>query len=195
MTPERRQRLITVLKKRQTDLTVVLENVFDLHNISAVLRTCDAVGIQEVYVLNTKLPPHQRWGYRSSSGAYKWIRVHQFTDLPTCMAAIRKHFDILLASCLNEAAVGLYEIDFTKKTALFFGNEHTGLSDEIQKECDGHFIIPQDGMILSLNISVACAVTVYEAYRQKKMAGHYQHTKIPAADFEKLLKEWGGKDE
>ena len=75
MTPERRNRLTNVLEKRQPDLTVVLENVFDPHNISAVMRSCDAVGIQEIYVLNTKIPRHKKWGARSSSSAAKWLTV------------------------------------------------------------------------------------------------------------------------
>ncbi len=79
MTPQRQQRIERVLSKRQNDLTIVLENVFDPHNISAVLRTCDAVGIQEVYVLNTTIPLHAKWGARSSSSAKKWITIHQLT--------------------------------------------------------------------------------------------------------------------
>ena len=69
MTPERKERLISVLNKRQGDITIVLENVFDPHNISAVMRTCDAVGIQDVFILNNRIPPHKKWGYRSSSTA------------------------------------------------------------------------------------------------------------------------------
>jgi len=80
MTPERTNRLESVLNKRQPDLTVVLENVFDPHNISAVMRTCDAVGIQDIYILNHKIPPHRKWGAKSSSSAAKWLSIHQFTD-------------------------------------------------------------------------------------------------------------------
>ena len=80
MTPERKQKLMSVLNKRQNDITVVLENVFDPHNISAVMRTCDAVGIQDVYVLNTKIPRHKKWGAKSSSSAAKWLTIHQFEN-------------------------------------------------------------------------------------------------------------------
>jgi tRNA (guanosine-2'-O-)-methyltransferase len=191
MTPERKQRLLSVINRRQVNLTVLLENVFDPHNISAVLRSCDAVGIQNVYVLNTKLPPHQRWGYRSSSGAYKWVTVHQFTNLETCIAEIRKKYQTILTSSLNHDSVGLYKIDFTKSMALVFGNENTGVSKEIQQVCDGNFMIPQVGMIRSLNISVACAVTIYEAYRQKELAGHYQKQNLPAAEGADILTSWG----
>jgi rRNA methylases len=191
MTPERKQRLLSVINKRQADLTVLLENVFDPHNVSAVLRSCDAVGIQNVYVLNTKLPPHQRWGYRSSSGAYKWVTVHQFTNLKICIEEIRKKYQTILTSSLGHDSSGLYEIDFTKSMALVFGNENTGVSKEVQEVCDGNFMIPQVGMIRSLNISVACAVTIYEAYRQKELAGHYQKQNLSANESSKILTSWG----
>ncbi|HEX4851220.1 MAG TPA: TrmH family RNA methyltransferase, partial [Puia sp.] len=84
MTPEREQRILQVLNKRQQDITVVLENVFDPHNISAVMRSCDAVGIQEIYVLNTKIPRHKKWGARSSSSASKWLTIHQFNNAEEC---------------------------------------------------------------------------------------------------------------
>src|SRR5688572_20128719 len=101
MTPERRERLTAVLNKRQNDLTVVLENVFDPHNISAVMRTCDAVGVQEVYVLNTKIPRHKKWGARSSSSAAKWLTVHQFTDARACFEALRAKYDRILTTHLS----------------------------------------------------------------------------------------------
>src|SRR5215211_9090532 len=84
MTNERKTRLEAVLSKRQNDLTVVLENVADPHNISAVMRSCDAVGVQELYVLNTKIPQHTTWGVRSSSSANKWLTIHQHNDINEC---------------------------------------------------------------------------------------------------------------
>ena len=83
MTPERKQKLISVLNKRQNDITIVLENVFDPHNISAVMRTCDAVGVQDIYVLNTKIPRHKKWGAKSSSSAAKWQERNPPTESPT----------------------------------------------------------------------------------------------------------------
>ena len=105
MTPERKNRLVNVLKKRQTNITVVLENVFDPHNISAVLRSCDAIGIQDVYVLTTRMAPHQRWGYRSSSGAYKWVTVHQFNETAACVEALIKNYDKILTTFLANDSV------------------------------------------------------------------------------------------
>src|SRR5688572_5045655 len=132
MTPERRARLLSVLNKRQNDLTVVLENVFDPHNISAVMRTCDAVGIQEVYVLNTKIPLHKKWGAKSSSSAAKWLTVHQFTDVAACFEALRSKYSRILTTHLSPGASYLYELDLTERLALVFGNENSGVSDEIR---------------------------------------------------------------
>ncbi len=191
MTPERREKLLSVLNKRQNDLTIVLENVFDPHNISAVMRTCDAIGIQEIFVLNTRIPPHKKWGAKSSSSAAKWLTIHQYTDAVECFQKIRSSYSRILTTHLSSDAVDLYSIDFTGSIALVFGNEHSGVTDEIRTMADGNFIIPQQGIIQSLNISVACAVTLYEAYRQKQLAGHYEKRKIQEPMLGTLLDEWG----
>lgn len=190
MTPERHNRLSTVLSKRQPDLTVVLENVFDPHNISAVMRTCDAVGIQELFVLTTKMPRHKKWGTRSSSSAAKWLTIHQFDQVDDCVKEIRSRYTQILTTHLAQNSVSLYDLDLTKPTALVFGNEHGGLSEEILSAADGNFIIPQAGIIRSLNISVACAVSIYEAYRQKEKAGHYGEQRLSQDQFDKLFEEW-----
>lgn len=191
MTPERSKRLNDVLDKRQPGLTVVLENVQDPHNISAVMRTCDAVGIQDIYILNTQIPKHKKWGAKSSSSAAKWLTIHQFTDVNECFAALRKNFDKVYTTHLSSDAIGLHEIDFSQKIALVFGNEHGGVSEETIALSDGNFIIPQVGIIKSLNISVACAVSVYEAFRQKKLAGHYDQPQLANEARTSLAESWG----
>jgi tRNA (guanosine-2'-O-)-methyltransferase len=191
MTPERTEKLIKVLSKRQSNLTVVLENVQDPHNVSAVLRTCDAVGIQDVYILTTKIPRHKKFGYKSSSSALKWLTIHEFDNLEACMQAVRKNFSKILTTHLSSDAVQLYDIDFTDSVALVFGNEHSGVTDECRALADGNFIIPQMGIIQSLNISVACAVSIYEAMRQKMAAGHYDQASLPKAQMDGLLTQWG----
>ncbi len=191
MTPERYDRLDAVLKKRQPDLTVVLENVFDPHNISAVMRTCDAVGIQDIYILNNKIPPHKKWGAKSSSSAAKWLTIHQFTDAADCFKALRNNYKKIYTTHLSTDAVGLHELNLTEPVALVFGNEHSGVSEEIIAMADGNFIIPQVGIIRSLNISVACAVTLYEAYRQKNNASHYETTRLAGDKLDTLRKDWG----
>jgi tRNA (guanosine-2'-O-)-methyltransferase len=195
MTPERQERLTSVLNKRQNDITVVLENVFDPHNISAVMRTCDAVGVQDIYILNTKIPRHKKWGAKSSSSAAKWLTIHQFENAAECFLSLRKHYSTILTTHLSTDAVDLYSVDLTKSIALVFGNEHSGVSEEIRALADGNFIIPQVGIIRSLNISVACAVTMYEASRQKTNAGHYNQRKLDDTRYKSLLEEWGFKED
>ena len=96
MTPERTQKLLKVLHQRQSNLTLIMENVQDPHNISAVLRTCDAVGIQEVYVLSTELPRYKHFGYKSSSSAIKWLTIHEYDDVQKCVTDVRKKFKTIL---------------------------------------------------------------------------------------------------
>lgn len=195
MTPERYDRLTSVLNKRQPDITVVLENVFDPHNISAVMRTCDAVGLQDIYILNTKIPRHKKWGARSSSSAAKWLTIHQYTDAAECFAELRKHYRKIYTTHLSSDAARLYQLNLAEPVALVFGNEHSGVSEEIIALADGNFIIPQVGIIRSLNISVACAVTLYEAFRQKSLAGHYDQVKLEGEKLQRLRTEWGFLDE
>ncbi|HEX2535431.1 MAG TPA: RNA methyltransferase [Chitinophagaceae bacterium] len=191
MTPERKAKIERVLSHRQNDLTLILENVFDPHNISAVMRSCDAVGVQEIFVLTNRVPRHQKWGPRSSSSAHKWLTVHQFDNLEECLSAVRSRYDRVLTTHLSAKSVSLFEVDFTQRLALVFGNEHSGVSPELLAEADGNFLIPQVGMIQSLNISVACAVTLYEAYRQKERAGHYATRKLEGTQYRLLSNEWG----
>lgn len=195
MTPQRYNRLTSVLNHRQPDLTVVLENVFDPHNVSAVMRTCDAVGIQDVYILNNRIAPHKKWGYKSSSTAAEWLTVHQFDDAESCFKEIRNKYKKIYTSYLGEKSSGLYEMNLTESIALVFGNETFGVSDEIRKYSDGDFIIPQVGIIKSLNISVACAVTLYEAFRQKNDKGHYDKSRLPDEEIQALKEKWNLPEE
>lgn len=192
MSPERIERITSVLNHRQPDLTVVMENVHDPHNIAAVMRTCDSVGIQEIYVLNTIKPRHIMFDRKRAAGVVRWLTVHQFNDTEACMQAVKAKYKNIFATHLGEKAVSLYELDLTEPVALVFGNEHDGVTEECLKHCTGNFIIPQVGMVKSLNISVACAVTLYEAYRQKSMKGMYDgKIKLPEEEIQMLTKKWG----
>jgi tRNA (guanosine-2'-O-)-methyltransferase len=176
MTDERLARLSTVAHQRQTNFTVVLENVHDPHNISAVLRSCEAVGIFEVFVLYTE--PHLQEDYltlgkKSSAGARKWLNVNYYTQMDTCFAAIRARYDRIYATHMAQDASSLYDLDLTESVALLFGNEHDGVSEAALAYTDGNFLIPQMGMVQSLNISVACAVSVFEGLRQRMSKGFY----------------------
>ena len=177
MTKERLYKFEKAAKRRQSNLTVILENVHDPHNLGAVLRSCDSVGINEVFVLYTapelKDKEHIKLNKRTSSGARRWVDVHLYTDPSACFAHIRKKYDLIFSTHLTEEPTSLYELDLTQSVALMFGNEKDGLSEICLGYSDGNFIIPQMGMVQSLNISVACAVSIYEAFRQRNLAGMY----------------------
>jgi tRNA (guanosine-2'-O-)-methyltransferase len=117
--------------------------------------------------------------------------VHEYDNLEVCVADLRKKFTKILTTHLSSDAVGLYDIDFTESVALVFGNEHEGVTPEFRALSDGNFIIPQMGIIQSLNISVACAVSIYEAMRQKINAGQYAQSSLPDEQMQSLLNQWG----
>lgn len=188
-TERRRQRLKSVLSRRQPDLTVVMENIHDPHNVSAVLRSCDAVGIMQVELLyNVEKFP--RLGKKSSSSANKWLHIRKHTTVEECYATLRAEGFKIYATHLGSEALSLYDIDFTGKVALVFGNEHRGVTDEAARQADGNIIIPMVGMIQSLNISVACAVSLYEVMRQRLYKGDYATPKLSTADLDRLFEEW-----
>lgn len=192
MTPERKAKINRVLGHRQPDLTVVLENVHDPHNVSAVMRTCDAVGIQELFILNTVISTHKHFGKKSSASAAGWLTIHQFTNTEECIAAVRERYKKLYATHLSHDAVSLYELKLAEPVALVFGNEHAGITAECLSHCDGNFVIPQVGMVQSLNISVACAVSLYEAFRQRQLAGFYDgNPRLPEPELGQLAAKWG----
>ena len=187
---ERRMKKIhDVLQHRQPDLTVVMENIHDPHNVSAVLRSCDAVGIMQVELLyNVEKFP--KIGKKSSSSANKWLEWRKHSTVDVCYAALRSEGFAIYATHLGSGAVSLYDVDLTKKVALVFGNEHRGVSDEAAAKADGNIIIPMVGMIQSLNISVACAVSLYEAMRQRLAEGAYANPKFSSEDLRKLFDKW-----
>jgi tRNA (guanosine-2'-O-)-methyltransferase len=176
MRSEREQKIRAVIRQSQPDLTVVLENINDPLNISAVMRSCDAVGIREIFVVYTKRYLDKRGlrlGKRTSAGTFRWIDVYVFEDLEECFHRVRERYGRILATSLGEEAVSLYELDLAQPTALLFGNEDEGVSAEALALADGNFLIPQSGFAESLNISVACAVSLFEARRQRTAKGFY----------------------
>ncbi len=191
MTPEREEKIKQVLAKRQNDLAVVMENVHDPHNIMAVTRTCDAVGIQNVFVIDSvnKFEPGVA-GAKSSASANKWVDMHVFKSVERCFVELRKQDFKILCTHLHAASTPLHHIDMTEKLALVFGNEKEGTSNEALMLADGNFMIPQVGMIQSLNISVACAVTIYEAYRQREEVLHYQQRKLSTDEYNGIFERW-----
>ncbi|MCH2044090.1 MAG: RNA methyltransferase [Saprospiraceae bacterium] len=175
----RNNKLKLVANNRQNDLTLILDGLHDPHNIGAILRSCDSVGVREIYVIqqpNSNQALQLRLGKRSSSSAHKWVDTHVYTNVKECVAAVRQKYSTILSTHLSEEAKSLYDCDLAASVALVFGNERDGVSNELQAYVDGNFIIPQVGMVNSLNVSVACAVSLYEAYRQRELNGNYVHT-------------------
>ncbi len=193
MRSERRlAKLESVIRHRQPDLTVVLENIHDPHNVSAVLRSCDAAGVMEVQLVYTH-EEFPKLGKKSSASAKKWVEHRKFESISGCFGRLHKEGYSIYATHLGKRTTPLYTLDLTKKVALAFGNEHRGVSEEAAELADGNFTIPMFGMIQSLNVSVACAVTLFEAVRQRILAGRYGASKFDDKDVNKLLKKWAMK--
>lgn len=196
MSPQREHKIREVIRQSQPDLTVILENIFDPLNISAVLRSCDAVGVREIFVLYTREYLTKRGlkvGKKTSAGAFKWIDVYVFEDLEECFRRVRERYGRILATRLGEESSSLYELDLTQPTALLFGNEDEGVSAEALALADGNFLIPQVGFTESLNISVACAVSLFEARRQRAAKGYYdRESRFSPEQQEQLFRRWEG---
>ena len=191
-TEERLQKITSVVKSRQHSLRVVLENIHDPHNVSAIFRSCDAVGVPKVSLIyNTEKFP--KISKTSSSSANKWIEKEKFEDVEKCYSSLRKEGFKIYASMLADEAVDLFDINLTEKTALVMGNEHRGVSEDAAKLADKIFYIPMSGMIQSLNVSVATAVTLYEAYRQRKSKGMYSKSELSEKEIENMIDEWCDK--
>jgi tRNA (guanosine-2'-O-)-methyltransferase len=190
-TTRRQQRIAEVLRRRQPDLTVVLENVHDSHNVSSVLRSCDAVGVLRVHlVYSLEEVPQRPFARTTSASAAKWIEAVRHASIDDCYRTLRQEEFAIIATALTPGALELHDVDLRRPTALVFGNEMRGLSDEAVAKADGHLTIPMLGMVQSLNISVACAVTLYEAMRQRREAGDYANAKLSEAERTRLLEEW-----
>lgn len=173
---ERDLKLKDLARNRQRDLTIILENVHDPHNIGAVMRTADAVGIQDIHIIYTKESQNsikQYVGQRASRGTKKWVNSHFYASIQECMEVVKPNFKHIYATHLGQNSKSIYDCDFTEPTALVFGNERQGVSEELLAHCTGNVLIPMVGMVQSLNISVAVAVTIYEAYRQRSSSGCY----------------------
>ena len=191
MTPKRFEKIQQTINKRQKNLILVLENIHDAHNVSAILRTADAAGIDLIYlVYNTNKFP--RISKTSSASAKKWIQLKKFVNVRDCFADLKKKKFKIFSSCImqEEKVNSLYNFDFTGRTAFVFGNEHTGVSEEVMKLADFYFMIPMFGMVQSLNVSVSAAITVYEALRQRLLAGMYGKSEYSTRELKRKLKEY-----
>lgn len=192
MTPERFARIHEVLATRQPDLTVCMEEVHKPNNISAIIRTADAVGIHQVHAVWPKNSKMRTLG-GTSAGARNWVDVVTHDNTSDAFAALKAKGMQILVTNLSESAVDFREIDYTKPTAIVMGQEKTGISQQALAQADQDIIIPMVGMVQSLNVSVASALILYEAQRQRQNAGMYQRTRtlIPQAEVDRILFERG----
>ena len=165
---------MAVLRKRQSDLTILAENVYKPHNLSAMVRSCDAVGIGAVHALNPTggVPTYNE----TSASANKWVEVRVLPSLQEAQTTLKGAQ--FLAAHLSDEAVDYREVDYTKPTCILFGNEKDGVSRAAAELADAHIIIPMLGMVPSLNVSVATAVILFEAQRQRLAAGLYDAPKL-----------------
>lgn len=185
MTPEREEKLRNVIKHRQHNLTLVLENIWDPHNVSAILRTADSVGILEVYLVYTN-QTFPELGKKSSAGSRKWMKLNRFSSVETCYEELRSKGFTILATHLGSQSKCLFDLNLCLPTAFVLGNEHSGVSEKAHQLADANFQIPQIGFVRSLNVSVAAAVSLYEAFRQRR--GNLEIMSI--SEQKKVLDRW-----
>lgn len=158
LTDERKNKFLAVLKNRTKHFTVVVEDVFQMHNTSAVMRSCEVFGIQELNVIE------QRYGKRIDKeiamGAQKWVDITTFDSITNCIASVRSKGYQIIATTPHENDCMIDDFDISKPSALFFGTERDGLSEEILQKADGFLKIPMVGFTESLNISVSAAIAI-----------------------------------
>lgn len=160
ITENRKNGFLRVLKNRTKHLTIAMEDVYQLHNTSAVMRSCEVFGIQELNVIE------QRFGKRIDKeialGAEKWVDINRFSSIQYCLDDLRsKGYQIIATTPHNDSCM-IDEFDVTKKSAIFFGTEKLGLSEEIMQQADGFLKIPMVGFTESLNISVSAAIVIQD---------------------------------
>lgn len=189
ITRRRFHRLRDILLHRQPDLTVFMEHVHKAHNFSAILRTGDAVGIFEAHavLLGGRVPSARRM---SAAGSARWIGIQSHPNIETAAQTLQDRGFRIYAAHLSDTAVDFREPDYTAPTAFLLGQEKDGVTEEALALADQEVIIPMIGMVSSLNVSVAAALLLYEAQRQRVHQGLYQSSRLDPLVFQHTLFEW-----
>ena len=187
-TSDRSKKLDWVLERRQPDLTVLAESLNKPRNFSAIVRTCDAVGINELHAV----PGQDGLGiyWKTSQGAEKWVNVRTHETLEAACTHLRARGFSLVAADLGDEAKDYRALDYTRPTALVVGTELFGVSEAALAAADQRVKIPMMGVTQSLNVSVACAIVLYEALRQRQAAGMYGQNHLDVALLSKQRFEW-----
>ncbi len=191
-TEKRINKIRAVVSKRQPSLKIILEDIHDPHNVSAIFRTCDAAGIPKVSLLYN-IEKFPKIGKKSSASAFKWIEKEKFKSVEECYKQLRLEGYKIYVASISEGTKDLYEIDFTEKVAIVMGNEHRGVSKEAEDLADEKFYIPMYGMVQSLNVSVSAAITIYEALRQRTAKSMYDKSELNDEEIEELINKWSKK--
>lgn len=154
---------------RQKTLAIVLENVDDPHNVGAILRSCDAFGVGEVHLLYTinKAPRNRELKSKSAASAAKWLKITKWDSVSKLVAYLKKKKFKIAVTKLTGNSVDPASVDLSKPVAMVIGNEHDGVSDQLSKKADLNLVIPMIGFVQSFNVSVAAALLLYEASRQR----------------------------
>ncbi len=188
MTPQRYQIICQVLRQRQPDLTVITDEVHKGRNLSAIVRTCDAVGISKFHCVE---PEKGYRGFRGTAlGSHKWVETVLHDNVSDGLGQLKEEGFQVVAAHLSDDAVDFRSIDYTQPTAILMGTEKQGVSDKALALADHKVVIPMMGMVESFNVSVACAIILTEAQAQRQKAGLYDHSRIPALEYQKILFQW-----
>jgi len=188
-TDRRKERIRRVVERRQKDLRLLLANIHDPHNVSAILRSCDAFGVNEVdlYYTDTAFP---NLGKKSSASAKKWVARHRHSDSAALIGGLREQGYQILSTGFSETARSLMEWDMTKPTVVMLGNEHRGVDPELDALVPDQIYVPMMGMVQSLNVSVAAAVILYEAFRQRQVLGMYDTPAYSPEKVDDMVRDW-----
>jgi len=188
-TPERLARVEGVLSRRQPDLRVVLEEIANAHNANAVLRTCDAAGVLHVDVIQAA-PEPLPINSAVTTRADKWLDIRHHPTPEACFAPLKAAGFQIAATHLGEGAIPYTSLDYSRPTAVVFGNEREGLSAAARAGADVLIKIPMFGMVQSLNLSVSVGIILYEAVRQRFGRGYFESRRLSPEEFEETLDRW-----
>ena len=192
MTPERFYKLKSVLDRRQPDLTVLADEVHKSHNIAAILRTCDAVGVYRAHAISPSGAIRRH--HMVSGGSRRWVDLVIHSSIHEALDTLRRDNWRLIAAHPSASAKDYRDVDYTQRTAIFLGAERDGLEPDLVAAADEIIAVPMEGLVASLNVSVATALILYEAQRQRRAAGLYETSRLPADEYATTLFEWAYPD-
>lgn len=191
-TKKRIEKVQRVLSLRQPDLRVVLEEVKNTHNASAVVRTCDAAGILHLDIISASgdlFPVNEA----ISTRAEKWLEFHYHQSAADCLSSLKKKGFTIIATHLGQKSLSYLDMDYAQPVAVVFGNEAEGISEEALALADYTIRIPMIGMVQSLNLSVSVGIILYEAMKQRQDKGYYTKRRLSSEEFKSYSDQWLSK--